>query len=122
MFDPRARVPSVNVNVPTTLRFPYKLTPADLLIVRLLSVKAGILILPAVPPIIIFVEVPPVTVPVIAVTIPLNVNVFGPIAKFPSISAMPLFIVKSQFRVNPPTLFMVSESTVLFTNVPLAMD
>ena len=122
MFEPKLRVPLVSVNVPSKFRFPYKLTPLVRLIVRLLSVKAGIFMTAPEPPIIILVELPPVTVPVIAVTTPLNVNVFVPMAKLPSISAIPLLIVKSPFKENPNGLLIVNESTVLFTNVPASMD
>ena len=118
VLDPTVRVPAVNVNVPPMLRSPYKLIPVALFIVKLLSTKAGILMFAPVPPIIILVELPPVTVPVMAVTTPLNVKVFGPIAKFPAISAIPLFIVKSPFNVNPLALFIVNESIWLLTKDP----
>jgi hypothetical protein len=118
VFEPTVRDPLVKVKTPTMFTSPYMFTPETLFIVRLLSKKDGILILPPVPPIIIFVELPPVTVPVIAVTSPLKVNVFGPIVKLPAISAIPLFMVKSPFRVSPFTLFIVSESIVLLTNEP----
>ena len=118
VFAPTVSVPLVNAKVPTILKSPYKLTPLARFIVKLLSKKAGIFMIVPVPPIIIFVELPPVTVPVIAVTTPLNVKVFGPMAKLPLISAMPLFIVKSPFNVSPFTLFIVIESIVLLTNEP----
>lgn len=70
MFVPTMRVPDVSVSVPTKFTSPNKVTPLARLIVTLFNVKAGILMVPPVPPIIILVDVPPVTVPVIAVTTP----------------------------------------------------
>ena len=121
VFDPTVRVPFVNVKVPITVRFPYKLTPLARFIVKLLSIKAGMFMIVPLPPMIILVVLPPVTVPVMAVTIPLNVKVLGPMAKLPAIRAMPLFILKSPFNVKPFTLFIASESIVLFTNEPDGM-
>ena len=121
VFDPTVKVPFVNVKAPTKLTFPYRLTPLARFIVKLLSTKEGIFITVPEPPIIILVELPPVTVPVIAVTTPLKVNAFGPMAKLPAISAILLFIVKSPFSVNPFALLIVNPSIVLLTKDPEGM-
>ena len=82
---------------------------------------AGKVVPAPLPPMVIFAEMPPVNVPLVVIMAPLSVKVFAPMAKLPAISAMPLFIVKSPFNVNPFTLFIVNESIVLLTNEPEGM-
>jgi hypothetical protein len=89
--------------------------------VRLFSETAGKVVPAPLPPILIFVELPPVNVPAVVVIAPFRLKVFAPIAKAPIVSVNVPGIEKSPFSVNPLLLLTFRPSAILLTNAPAGM-
>jgi hypothetical protein len=105
VFAARVKVPLVNSRVPATLAEPPKLMPVALFRVRLLSSTPGRVVVALLPPIMIFEELPPDSVPATVVMDPFSVKVFAPIENAPDVKVKELVIIKSPFPVRPCILF-----------------
>ena len=79
VFAPTVKAPDVKVNIPAILTSPPKLIPLARFRLRLLSSTLGNSVFDPLPPITIFVALPPINVPEVVVIAPFSVNVFVPI-------------------------------------------
>ena len=104
VFASIEREPFVKVKAPSTVTFPPKLRPFVLFSVRLLRETAGNIVLAPDPPIKIFEELPPVSVPLPEIA-PLIVKVCAPIESAPSLVDVP-------FIMTSPDKLKVFEYTV----------
>lgn len=105
-FGPRVSVPFVKPSTPYIFKKPPAVRPFPLFNVRLFKVKAGIVILNPLPPMVRLEVAPPAIVPLVILSESFSVRVFGPMENSPLVRVNLVDTIRLPDKFNPFELLL----------------